>query len=244
MKIGVRKSPHLELLCDSILCAGDVFTSTYDTGADYYLCWGWPQAEQVARDNGGRHDRIICVDAHPYALFPGAGNGCRIFQLGNWGALAAYPEDQTPRWPVTACNSRATEGGEVLVIGQVYQALQQQAGLVDVWHTGGYGNWVSEEMAKHERVRLRKHPRVWAVQNLGEVQKSLAEDLEGVSLVKTWNSTVGVHARILGFPATAAEAHGWAHMPLHRLSALTESPEEIRSGLSWDRYRAWLRGRG
>ncbi len=239
MRIGVRKSPHLELLCDSILRAGDVFTSTYDAGADYYLCWGWPQAEQVARDNGGRHERIICVDAHPYALAPGAANGYRIFQLGNWGALAAYPEDLTPRCSVMAANSRASETGPTLVIGQVYTAMQQKQGLVDVWHTGGYGAWVANEMLR-PNTKFRKHPRVWAVENPGERQPTLAEDLEGVYCVSTWNSTAGVHAKMAGYPATAAESHGWAHLMLYQLSARTESPDEIRSGIAWDRYRPWL----
>ena len=236
MRIGIRKSPHLHEFAETILRSGDTFTSTYDTGADFYLAWGWPQAQQVALDNSGRVGVIICVDAHPFALKAGDTSGDRIIQLGNWGALAAYPPGmasiETPVY-------RSTLDGPVLVLGQVYTAEQQRLGLVDTWHTGGYEEWQKAEMAKPGR-RYRKHPRIWARENEGELQPSLADDLEGCSEVVSWNSTAAIHARMLGYPATAYEAHGWAHLSLSRLAALRTSPEALRSGQAWHDYRRWL----
>lgn len=236
MRIGIRKSPHLEAVEAGILACGDVFTSTYDTGADFYLCWGWPQAQQVAIDNGGHYSRIVCVDSHPFALRAGDFSGDRILQLGNWGALATYPSGNAP---VLACAPRHNPQGPVLVIGQVYTREQQRLGLVDVWHTGGYDNWVAVHSAM-PNAKFRKHPRVWALENDGEIQPTLEADLEGCSCALTWNSTAGVHAKLLGYPATAAEAHGWANMHPERLEFLRASPEALRSGKHWHTYRRWL----
>jgi hypothetical protein len=134
---------------------------------------------------------------------------------------------------------RMTEGGPVLVIGQVYTAEQKRQGLVDVWHTGGYEDWLTHEMAKPGRV-YRKHPRVWMVENPGELQARLVDDLKGCSRVVTWNSTAGIHARMLGYESTAAEAHGWAHMSLTRLASLRIRPADLQSGFAWEHYRRWL----
>ncbi|HET7135186.1 MAG TPA: hypothetical protein VFJ25_04645 [Casimicrobiaceae bacterium] len=218
-----------------IAACGDVFTSTYDTGADWYLCWGWPQAEQVMRD-GAPAERIICVDAHPYALMAGDRSGDRILQLGNWGALAAYPpgEVSLPR-----PRDRSTPTGPVLVLGQVRSTEQLRGGLVDVWYTAGCDEWTRRELGKPHR-RFREHPREYARLFAGERQPTLAEDLHGCSGAISWNSTAAVHAQLLGFPATAAEAHGWAHLSLERLEALRVSPAELRSGRYWDSYREWL----
>ena len=118
MKIGLRKSPHLEAICAGILACGDTFTSTNDTGADFYLCWGWPQGQDVVKQNGGRSADVICVDAHPFALRAGDRSGDRILQLGNWGRLAMYPPvpieqpGVLPRWP----GDRSVQGGPVLTM--------------------------------------------------------------------------------------------------------------------------------
>jgi len=238
MRIGIRKSPHLELLAASIEAAGDTFTSTNDTGADFYLAWGWPQAEQVSRDNGGRNERIMCMDAHPFALQKGDKTGARILQLGNWGALARYPD-----WlgVATPMRDRSTPGGAVLVLGQVYTAIQGQGGLVDVWHTGGYERWLEGELALPKRI-YRKHPRVWAAENDGAEQPSLESDLWACERAVSWNSTAAIHSRLLGYPASAHEAHGWAHMSLEHLAGLVLLPDDIKSGRAWARYREWLKG--
>lgn len=236
LKIGIRKSPFLGTFADSILKHGDTFTSTNDTGADFYLAWGWPQAEQVARDNGGRHERIICVDAHPFALRKGDTSGARILQLGNWGALAKYPDW---RRPVERVPNRAVATGPALVLGQVYTAIQKASGFVDVWHTGGYEIWAERECSQANR-KFRKHPRVWAFENEGEIQPSLEEDLTGCSQVLSWNSTAAIHALMLGYPASAFEPHGWALMPLDRLAGQQMTPADLKSGTAWERYRAWL----
>lgn len=239
LTIGLRKSPHLDELCNSILKHGDRFTSTNNEGADFFLAWGWPQAEQVARENGGQHHKIICVDAHPFALQKGDTSGSRIFQLGNWGALAEYPDWRVRLPPIPL---RARENGPVLVLGQVYTALQSAHGLVDVWHTGGYEQWLRSELDKPDRI-YRKHPRVWEVENPGEIQPSLAADLERCSMARSWNSTAAVHALLMGYPATAAEAHGWAHLPLDRLAGQAWTPLQIRLGEAWAMYREWLLSR-
>lgn len=236
MKIGIRKSPHLDALVLGIEACGDILTSVYDMGCDVWLCWGWPQAEQVMRD-GAPSARIICVDAHPFALMAGDRSGDRILQLGNWGALARYPS--VPAEPMLRSPSRSEPFGPTLVLGQVYTAEQRRLGLVDTWHTGGYEQWVRGELAKPNR-KFRKHPRVWMVENSGQVQPSLADDLRGCFSVASWNSTAGVHAQLLGYPATAAEPHGWAHMELERLAAQRVSPAELRSGRYWGTYREWL----
>lgn len=237
MRIGLRKSPHLELLAQSIADFGDHFTSTNDTGADFYLAWGWPQAQDILKECGPQvSERIICVDAHPFALRAGDASGARIFQLGNWGALARYPWGEEV-WPEPV--DYFDPNGPVLVLGQVYTAEQRRLGLVDTWHTGGYEAWLKREMAQPGRV-YRKHPRIWAVENEGQKQRSLEDDLDGCSRVVSWNSSAGVHARMLGYPATAAEAHGWAHMSLERLAYLRQYPTEIRSGEAWAHYRRWL----
>lgn len=235
MKIGLRKSPHLETLVAGIARCGDTFTSEYDTGADFYLCWGWPQAEQVARDNGGRSADIICIDAHPFALMHGDGSGARIFQLGNWGALAAYPPGELER--VTAPKSRAVEDGPILILGHVSSTEQKRQGLVDVWHTPGGDKWLEEERAKPGR-KFRPHPRMWRE---GERQATLAEDLKGCSRALAWNSTSVIHARLLGYPADTIEPHGWGRFTLERLAALRVLPAEVRSGEYWaTTYRPWL----
>lgn len=227
-----------------IEACGDTFTSTNDTGADCYLCWGWPQAEQVAKDNGGQHHKIVCVDSHPFALMAGNETGARILQLGNWGALATYPSwlDADHNRPQTPADC-STPGGPVLVLGQVYTAEQQRQGLVDVWHTHGYEAWARKECASENR-KFRKHPRVWAMENDGEKQPTLIEDLLGCSAAASWNSTAATHAQILGWRATAAEPHGWASMELSRLRALQALPSQLREGAAWLHYREWLLSEG
>ena len=241
LKIGIRRSPHLDELARSIEAHGDYFVSTHDTGADFYLAWGWPQAEQVARDNGGRHSRIICMDAHPFALKAGDSSGSRILQLGNWGALAKYPTfaERFSTRVISPPLNRATRHGPLLVLGQVYTAIQAAGGLVDTWHTHGYEALVRAELANPRRV-FRKHPRVWAVENPGAAQPPLESDLQGCSGALSWNSTAGVHSLMLGYPAWAAESHGWAAMPLGLLAAQELPPSAIRSGAVWAEYRAWL----
>jgi hypothetical protein len=235
MKIGLRKSPHLELLVEGIAACGDTLVSVYDTGCDYWLCWGWPQAEQVMRD-GAPAERIIAVDAHPFALMAGDRSGDRILQLGNWGALAKYP-------PVAQLGvktrDRSVTGGPVLILGQVRSTEQLRGGLVDVWYTAGCDQWIRSELAHGNRC-FREHPREWARLYPGEAQKTLAEDLVGCSSARSWNSTAAVHAQLLGYPATAAEAHGWAHIPLGELAALRVPPAALKSGVYWHTYRAWL----
>ncbi len=236
MRIGVRKSPHLETVCAGITACGDTFTSEYDTGADFYLCWGWPQAEQVARDNGGRSADIICLDAHPFALMAGDGTGARIFQLGNWGALALYPPGEVES--VKVPKSKAVEGGPTLVLGHVSSTEQKRKGYVDVWHTPGGDVWLAEELRKPGR-KYRPHPRMWDSAN-GQ-QPSLADDLKGCSRAIAWNSTAVIHARLLGYPADSIEPHGWGRFELERLAALRVLPEALRSGEYWANvYRPWL----
>ncbi len=245
MRIGIRKSPHLENVIAGMVAGGGIeWTSTNDTGADLYLCWGWPQAEQVARDNGGQHERIICVDAHPFALKAGDVSGRRIVQAGNWGAMARYPPMLSV--PMQCYELLAQDhvpvdiDGPVLVLGQVYTAEQQRLGLVDVWHTGGYEEWFRSEMAQPNR-KFRPHPRVWMRENDGESQPSLMDEMRGCSRAVTWNSTAGVHAIMAGLPCTAAEVHGWAHMDLRFLAALGITPAEMRNGGWWAHtWRPWL----
>ena len=159
MKIGVRKSPHIEELVAAIAASGDQIASTYDTGCDFWLCWGWPQAEQVCRDNGGVSSRVICIDAHPFALAPGARTGERIFQLGNWGFCAKYPPiEDLPA--VELPRRRLTPSGPVLVLGHVSSTEQLRGELVDVWYTPGGDAWIAEELA-HANRKFRPHPRMW-----------------------------------------------------------------------------------
>lgn len=237
MKIGVRKSPHIEALVAAIAASGDTLTSTYDTGADFYLCWGWPQAEQVERDSG-RARAIICIDAHPFALAAGDGSGARIFQLGNWGFLAAYPPVRSAELePVKLPRSKSKPRGPVLVLGHVSSTEQQRGGLVDVWYTPGGDAWLAKELAKPGR-KFRPHPRMW---DKPHAQPSLAADLKGCSSAVAWNSTAAVHARLLGYPAETIEAHGWAQFDLDFLASLRVSPADVRSGVYWRSiYRPWL----
>jgi hypothetical protein len=238
MRIGLRASPHLEKLVNGIKLCGDAFSSTNDTGCDWWLAWGWPQARQVMRD-GAPGSRIICVDAHPFSLMAGDRSGARILQLGNFGALAEYPpgDGTTIELP----QLRHDERGLGLVIGQVYTRLQEQTGLVDVWHTPGFEAWAAGEMKKINR-RFRPHPRMVAFDGGGE-QRSLEEDLARTSGVLTWNSTAAVHARLLGYPQIEipAEAHGWGHMDIQRLAGLRASPAALNDGSYWHSYREWLR---
>lgn len=240
MRIGLRISPHLEAVTQGIkACGKDAFTSTYDTGADWYLCWGWPQAEQVARDNGGRTDSIICVDAHPFALQKDARTGARIFQLGNWGYLAGYPSHVPERFvePVKPRKARSVAGGPVLVLGHVASTEQLRQGLVDVWYTPGGDRWLAEELAKPNR-KFRPHPRMWTEER---VQPSLEDDLHGCSAALAWNSTAAIHARMFGYPASTVEPHGWGFFGLDQLAALSVLPKYLRSGEYWnDVYRPWL----
>lgn len=238
MRIGIRPSPHIEDLVASILRHGEVVTSFYDGGCDFYLCWGWPSALEIVKANGPACSaRIICVDCHPFALRAGDGSGSRIFQLGNWGAMASYPAWNASH-PIPPNKSKA--GGPVLVLGQVYTAEQARHGLVDVWHTGGYDDWVKTELLLLNR-KFRKHPRIWAIENDGERQPSLEDDLLGCSRVVSWNSTAAIHAQQLGYHAVAVEPHGWAHMSLSHLAGLVMSKADINSGEAWRRYREFLR---
>jgi hypothetical protein len=239
VKIGVRKSPHIETLVAAIAASGEEIVSTYDTGCDFWLCWGWPQAEQVARDNGGITDRIICIDAHPFALAPGARTGDRIFQLGNWGFLAKYPPiTELPEAGATRKRSHNfRNGGPVLVLGHVSSTEQLRGELVDVWYTPGGDAWLAEELRQPNR-KFRPHPRMWTEPR---PQPSLAEDLKGCSRAVAWNSTAVIHARQLGVPATTVEAHGWGQFELEELEALRVSPSDVRSGVYWRAiYRPWL----
>lgn len=242
MRIGLRASPHLDATCQGIKACGVQFSSTYDTGCDWYLCWGWPQAEQVARDNGGRTDAIICVDAHPFALRSGDRSGARIIQLGNWGFMAEYPHaPERCEELVEVPRSKATAGGPVLVLGHVASTEQLRQGLVDVWHTPGGDAWIAAELGRPNR-KYRPHPRMWAEER---PQASLAEDLEGCSAAVAWNSTAAIHARMLGYPAGTIEPHGWGGFDLDYLATLAVSPQELRSGDYWRNvYRPWLESKG
>lgn len=239
MKIGVRKSPHIETLVEAIRASGDVITSTYDTGADFYLCWGWPQAEQVCRD-GAKAERVICIDAHPFALAAGDRSGARIFQLGNWGYLAKYPPpnplDEVMELKVPRARARRASG-PLLVLGHVSSTEQLRGELVDVWYTPGGDAWIREELKQPNR-KYRPHPRSW---NEPRPQPSLLEDLAGCRGAVCWNSTAGVHAQLLGYPAEGIEAHAWARFDLAHLASLRVSPAEVRTGVYWrDVYRPWL----
>lgn len=236
MRIGLRKSPHLELLVEGILKCGDTFTSTNDTGADFYLAWGWPQGQEVGRDNGGHPERVICMDAHPFALRAGDRSGDRILQLGNWGYCAKYPRTD-PVMPPGARFNQETPDGPVLVLGHVSSTEQLRGGLIDVWYTPGGDAWLREELAKPGR-RFRPHPRMWA----GTVpQATLEDDLRGCSLALGWNSTAVIHARMLGYRAASIEAHGWGHFELEQLAGLRVNRHELKSGEYWaEVYRPWL----
>lgn len=245
MKLGVRKSPHLETVLQGIAAAGDVtLTSEYDTGADFYLTWGWPQAEQVARDLGTKRDAdIICIDAHPFALRAGDGTGARIFQLGNWGRLARYPVAGELARVATDGPRKAgyDPEGPVLVLGHVSSTEQLRGGLVDVWYTPGGDAWLRDELRQPGR-KFRPHPRMWKEDN---PQATLAADLKGCSAAVAWNSTAAIHARMLGFPSYCIEAHGWAHFDLDELGALRVTQAELRSGEYWAKtYRPWLESLG
>lgn len=238
MKIGVRPSPHIATLVDAIRASGDAIVSAYDTGADFYLCWGWPQGEQIAKDIG-RPAAIICIDAHPFALMAGDGSGARIFQLGNWGFLADYPIPQRGDLiePVAVPRSKAREGGPVLVLGHVSSTEQLRGELVDVWYTPGGDRWLEAERKKPGR-KYRPHPRMWTEPR---PQPSLADDLKGCSSAVAWNSTAVVHARLLGYPAESIEAHGWGQFDLDFLGWLRVSPSDVKSGAYWRNiYRPWL----
>lgn len=237
MKIGVRKSPHIEALVDAIRAEGDEITSTYDTGADFYLCWGWPQAEQVCRD-GARAEQVICIDAHPFALAAGDGSGARIFQLGNWGYLARYPDSGKPLQTLYVPKARARRStGPLLVLGHVSSTEQLRGELVDVWYTPGGDAWLREELKKPGR-KFRPHPRMW---NEPTPQPSLQSDLVGCRGAVCWNSTAGVHAQLLGYPAEGIEDHAWTRFDLDHLLSLRVSPADVRSGFYWRTvYRPWL----
>lgn len=236
MKVGVRKSPHLADLLQGIEACGDNITGVDDTGCDVYLAWGWPQCQDVQKKMAAWNPApLVCLDAHPFALRAGAKSGTRIIQINNWGALADYPEPK----PVEFTESPYTwadPDGPVLVIGQVYTAEQAKLGLVDVWHTGGYENWVRQFDGK-PGFRFRPHPRVW---DRPEAQPTLSKDLAGVSTVLTWNSTCGVHARLMGYPAKAEEAHGWARMDLDDLAGQERTAQELRSGEAWQSVREYV----
>lgn len=238
MLIGISKSPHLEALVQGILANGDVLTDIGNTGCDVNVCWGWPTAQWVSTQlPKWANIPIICVDCHPFALRKGDTSGARILQLNNWGALAQYPDvrEEVERKP-----PKSNPDGPVLVLGQVYTAEQKKHGFIDVWHTGGYEDWVKEELAKPNR-KFRKHPRIWAVENSGEVQPSLTDDLKGCSRVVSWNSTAAVHAILEGYEASSVEQHGWARMDVNHLAALRAYPAALRSGEYWHSYREWLR---
>lgn len=235
MKLGVRMSPHLDALIQGIRACGDTITGVDDTGCDAYIAWGWPQALDVYRKMPTwRAAPLICVDAHPFALRAGDRSGDRILQLDNWGALGKYPPGRASV-RIRRLRGRKADG-PALVIGQVYSAMQAAAGWVDVWHTGGYDEWIRQFEGRPE-YRIRPHPRTWASE---EPQPALTDDLKGCSRVLTWNSTCGVHARLLGFEAEAEEPHGWARMDLEQLQALRASPKALRSGEYWTEYREWL----
>lgn len=245
MKIGVRQSPHLETVLQGIAAVGGVeLVSEYNGGADYYLAWGWPQAEQIARDLGDRDADIICIDAHPFALKAGDGTGARIFQLGNWGRLARYPTPTSELKrvkTVTPVKGGYDAGGPVLVLGHVSSTEQQRQGLVDVWYTPGGDAWLREQLAQPGR-KFRPHPRMWTA---NEPQPTLAADLRGCSMAVAWNSTATIHARMLGFTAYSVEAHGWGHFDLDELGALKVTQAELRSGEYWAKvYRPWLESLG
>jgi hypothetical protein len=239
MRIGLRKSPHIETLVEGIRRSGDTFTSTNDTGADFYLCWGWPQAQDVVRENGGRSNDVICIDAHPFALRAGERSGERIFQLGNWGRLAKYPPSQLEgAWP--AIRPCGIPGGPVLVLGHVSSTEQLRQGLVDVWYTPGGDAWCNAELMKPNR-KYRPHPRMWPELYPGVKQATLEEDLCGCSRAIAWNSTAVLHARMMGYPAESVEPHGWGFFTLEELNGLRVSPQQIRSAQYWNEvYRPWL----
>lgn len=236
MKLGVRHSPHLENLLAGIDAVGEDQTTTYfNSGCDFWLAWGWPQAEEIAK-HGAPTDRIIALDAHPYALQAGDKSGDRIFQLGNWGAMARYPEGTVA---VPDVPDRSNPTGPVLVLGQVRSTEQIRNGFVDVWHTPGFDQWTRSELAKPGR-KFREHPREWARLRGGMQQPTLAEDLRGCSRVVGWNSTALVHCRRLGYPVEGFEAHAWNKLSDARLQALRLSPSALRCGSAWDSYRSWL----
>lgn len=238
MRIGVRKSPHLAAVILGLEKLGVELTSTNDTGADFYLCWGWPQAEQVARDNGGgdRAQDIICVDSHPFALARGDKSGDRIFQLGNWGALARYPKLRAGG-PVKVPKRKLEPDGPVLVLGHVSSTEQRRRGYIDVWHTPGGDEWIRDELEQPGR-KFRPHPRMDPTH---AATYTLEQDLEGCSRAVGWNTTAVVHARLLGYPAETIEPHGWGLLELEELAAQRVSPQALRSGEYWRHvYAPWL----
>lgn len=243
MKIGLRKSPHLETLLQGIAAVGGVeFVSEYNGGADFYLTWGWPQAEQVARDLGGRDADIICMDAHPFALRAWDRSGARILQLGNWGRLARYPEPTGELEHIKIPKPAEYDpDGPTLVLGHVSSTEQLRQGLVDVWYTPGGDAWLADELRQPGR-KFRPHPRMWTV---NAPQPSLAEDLRGCSGAMSWNSTAAIHVRMLGFRSVSVEAHGWGHFDIDELGALRVTQEDLRTGQYWaEVYRPWLESLG
>jgi hypothetical protein len=207
LRIGIRKSPHLETLAQSILTHGDELVDVGNTGADAYLAWGWPQMQTVTRSlPKWVKAPLIIVDCHPFALEAGDRSGSRIFQLNNWGALAQYPAPKSLNTRRLVAKSRSDEGGPVLVLGQVRSTEQIRQGFVDVWHTPGCDAWLKSELEKPNR-KLREHPREWVRLYDGQRQPMLAEDLEGCSRVVGWNSTALVHARRLGYPVEGVDPH-------------------------------------
>lgn len=238
LKVGWRNSLHLEELKQGVRACGDYITSVDDTGCDIYVAWGWPQCQGVYQKiPAWRLDtaRVLCVDAHPFALMPDARTGSRILQVDNWGALAAYPPGKRRR-KVKIPASKAVKSGPILVAGQVYSAMQRAHGWVDAWHTGGYDEWV-KQYENQPGYKFRPHPRTWASE---KPQETLSGDLKGCSGVLTWNSTVGVHARLMGYPTSAAEPHGWAHMDIDELAAQERTPQELRDGSAWRAVRQLL----
>lgn len=240
MKIGVRRSPHLEYLLEGMKRHGVTLTDEGDTGCDAWLCWGWPTARDITRKwpEWQRNKIILVVDAHPFALAPGARTGSRIIQINNWGALADYPPAK-PEFTVPEPKDRSNPNGPVLVLGQVGTEQKSTTKEIDTWVTDGYEQWAPPLIAQ-PNTRFRPHPREWVHTHPGQRQPTLEEDLDGCSSAVSWNSTAAVHAQLLGYPATSAEAHGWAHMSLRELAGQERTIPELRSGDTWNDVKEYI----
>jgi hypothetical protein len=245
VKIGIKRSPHLEAVVLGIQARKHRLVDTADTGCDAYLCWGWPQAREVQEQEMAPWCKapLICVDAHPFALKTNATSGSRIMSINGWGAKADYAKVRDVEWTDPPVSPHYDPDGPVLVLGQVGTEQKSRRGEIDVWVTDGYEQWVEKELQKPNR-KFREHPRSWMhrIGRDGVHQPTLEEDLKGCSGVIGWNSTAMVHAQLLGYPVIeAVEEHAYVRrFSLKDLAELECTLPDLRSGIAWKAIERYI----
>lgn len=222
--------------------------------ADFVVCWGWRKGAELQRlgyrvlvgELGYIGDR-----GHWTSLGWDGLNGRADHCLGEVSLPERFSLHHAPLEPWK-------EGGDyVLVMGQVPGDASLQGRCLDGW----YSETLKQAADAYGLpAMIRPHPRAIERQlwrgHRKQLDGSLADALSGAAVVITWNSNSAVDAVLAGVPAVTIDPGAMA-WPVtgrrigdlarpdraewaNRVSWCQWSPDELESGVWWDRMKAGL----